>query len=514
MNKSLFQHILFSSLFTFLFSFQANAQQRPNLSDHLPSFISENGKSIYPGYKLDSVVTLAKKDIYEYDNNCRLISYCNLDSNIVSYCVDISYEDDKIIKKEYRTSTYRNYVGFGYDSKGRLRLERNIVAGSFSEHNNLYVVDYNERDLLLLELEELSWSGGTAFTYGSDLISKEYEYDELDRVISLVEKDYSDDERYFNKSDKNTEYKYQDSLLIKKIVLDSFSSSQGYNDLLVSVFDYSYSNDTLISVLSNYGIYGTYLSEYTYNDFSTIIDRFNLDGNNVRLVNRSEEYYDENKLLIEFKRFDVRGSQPVLERNELYEYNAEGVQVSYQLFVDSLLDYSQNYIFNEDGYLLEYEEIEYFGGRLIVNTIVNKYDDKNRIIETNTENMDGSFIRNTLEEFVFNENDVLIKSVLNGIESIYHYSDCLKTNVFDEILPGEIKVYPNPSLDIFKIELLDIAKVEKLVVYDLTGRIVLKKRIQTNDVGISFGESLKNGSYILTLEKNNEVIYNKYLIKY
>ncbi len=73
-----------------------------------------------------------------------------------------------------------------------------------------------------------------------------------------------------------------------------------------------------------------------------------------------------------------------------------------------------------------------------------------------------------------------------------------------------IKIYPNPTDDLFYIESLNQEALTNFVLFDNTGKIVLQKNI--NETNFSLGENLSAGVYYLRIESADKVNYMK-LIK-
>lgn len=77
------------------------------------------------------------------------------------------------------------------------------------------------------------------------------------------------------------------------------------------------------------------------------------------------------------------------------------------------------------------------------------------------------------------------------------------------IVAAKFKVYPNPSEDILYIDRLENSDVQKVLIVDMTGKIVKETSSFTNSITIS---ELKTGIYILNIQ-TNEGIAKKRIIK-
>jgi hypothetical protein len=76
----------------------------------------------------------------------------------------------------------------------------------------------------------------------------------------------------------------------------------------------------------------------------------------------------------------------------------------------------------------------------------------------------------------------------------------------------EAKVYPNPVKNKITIESDALSGTYQLIIYDLSGREVLKQEFQVHSNRISVDIALNSGSYILTLLDKKQIIINQSLI--
>lgn len=109
-------------------------------------------------------------------------------------------------------------------------------------------------------------------------------------------------------------------------------------------------------------------------------------------------------------------------------------------------------------------------------------------------------------EFRF-ENDLIYLDIVNNEGSVATFYDNFLTQ--DEFLKQNLKFYPNPVRDKLFVESSNI-QIQQIVVYDLRGRVVLKKKT-FDGYGIKL-ESLNQGVYILRIETSKGQL-NKKIIK-
>jgi hypothetical protein len=75
-----------------------------------------------------------------------------------------------------------------------------------------------------------------------------------------------------------------------------------------------------------------------------------------------------------------------------------------------------------------------------------------------------------------------------------------------------IHCYPNPSSAIINIVSEKLGKNNQLVLYDMSGKLVLQQKLTPNPSQVNISE-LKNGIYLLEIQENNQAIYHEKFIK-
>lgn len=128
---------------------------------------------------------------------------------------------------------------------------------------------------------------------------------------------------------------------------------------------------------------------------------------------------------------------------------------------------------------------------------------------TNNFIMDDSY-QSILNPFKYSfryENNLIYLDILNNEGSVAtFFDDFLTTHEFPSV---DFKIYPNPCLDFIIIK-SDLARIEKLLIFNLTGKAVLTyKTPQHNKIDVS---RLQKGSYILKIE-HSKGIYRHKIIK-
>lgn len=63
-----------------------------------------------------------------------------------------------------------------------------------------------------------------------------------------------------------------------------------------------------------------------------------------------------------------------------------------------------------------------------------------------------------------------------------------------EVVKDEIKIYPNPTTDFVYVKLESKTKIDYAEVYDISGKLVLKRKIDSDKIDL---RQLKEGNYLL-----------------
>lgn len=95
----------------------------------------------------------------------------------------------------------------------------------------------------------------------------------------------------------------------------------------------------------------------------------------------------------------------------------------------------------------------------------------------------------------------------SGTKGILKFSGDLSLGVSDNVVKNNLKVYPNPAVDVVKISANK--KVENITVFDMTGKKV-KSFNAANEINVS---SLAKGTYILQVYYGGGAVENTKLIK-
>jgi hypothetical protein len=83
------------------------------------------------------------------------------------------------------------------------------------------------------------------------------------------------------------------------------------------------------------------------------------------------------------------------------------------------------------------------------------------------------------------------------------------TNSIEPIVSEEINIFPNPAIDILKIEGINMLNLE-VIIYDIMGKMVLNKIAFNNEISI---EGIQPGIYQCKLFNNSEYLGMRKFIK-
>ncbi len=74
------------------------------------------------------------------------------------------------------------------------------------------------------------------------------------------------------------------------------------------------------------------------------------------------------------------------------------------------------------------------------------------------------------------------------------YQTTLKVLGISEIVKDDIKIYPNPTSDFISLKLSSKNKIDEAIIYDNSGRLVLRKNIESGKIDL---RSLNTGNYLI-----------------
>lgn len=81
-----------------------------------------------------------------------------------------------------------------------------------------------------------------------------------------------------------------------------------------------------------------------------------------------------------------------------------------------------------------------------------------------------------------------------------------------EKIPSEVLIYPNPAKNLLHWNYEGSQRLERIVIRDLMGRVVLKQQINSNKMGSLSLNDLQDGYYILSLQMKNSILSKRFLI--
>jgi len=95
----------------------------------------------------------------------------------------------------------------------------------------------------------------------------------------------------------------------------------------------------------------------------------------------------------------------------------------------------------------------------------------------------------------------------------FHQNTYIITAVEDLRVEIEMSVYPNPTSDLISLK-VESSKVESMqyTITDLSGKVLQTVKMQSNIEQINFS-SYANGTYLITVSENNQLIKSFQIIK-
>jgi hypothetical protein len=93
-----------------------------------------------------------------------------------------------------------------------------------------------------------------------------------------------------------------------------------------------------------------------------------------------------------------------------------------------------------------------------------------------------------------------VNTTLNVVESI-------STGIADEALPEELLVFPNPAMDVLRVEGTAAADQQQVFIMDASGRLVQESPLRNGVLDVS---RLAPGNYVLQLLGDGKFVSRKF----
>jgi hypothetical protein len=85
-----------------------------------------------------------------------------------------------------------------------------------------------------------------------------------------------------------------------------------------------------------------------------------------------------------------------------------------------------------------------------------------------------------------------------------------ETKKLEEKKSNNIKIYPNPNNGSFNVKVSDNSEIKSLKIYDLSGRKVLEKIVNNNNISIP---NAQNGMYFIEIQLDEDTVFEKIIIE-
>jgi hypothetical protein len=483
--------------------------------------------------KLDSIVTLHSKEVFEYNEAGYLI-------NLQNYIFDP-------IENDWKENSKQTYVY--NENKSLILISKYFWSANLNYWNNNYKIEI-EYDNNKNIISEVSYEYNFNKNEWFEKTKMSKEYDKFNNVIDSTYLEYNFIGNYwigrakqqmlYNEENKLilyifftwdfqnqnwqkaqiSEYLYSDNLLK---TINIFKTSKNPNELVLSfAYEYIYFNRELkqlnqlkLDTLSK-RLEITYSTEYFFNTYkntkSSINQRLNKNKTTWQYISKVDSIYgNEGNLteLINYK-WDTNTSEWINEYKEEFLYNKNNYLLSKKTYNwDLNANYWNSYIFN----LFEYDAL---------NNLISEEDGFNRIeyFLDNTINFKSIILPNiALEEKLTNKRNRKIYFQKLGNDSIYtllgttkyYYSDFNPTSVENEVaLNPDILIFPNPSSEQISLDLGGVEFAD-LVVYDFLGNEIMSIPSYTNKSEIDIS-NLSIGTYTIQVQTSTGSISQRLLV--
>lgn len=524
------------------------------------------GKSTVEQVRLDSMSgyepNISDVKIY-YTDSCILdsISYCSDDCD-ETYTYKYEFIDKKIfLSHRYEREDYTNSYEQTFDSLGRLIYYEWSGYGEISLRGGNQQRWFDENNRLVREDYVSSFTGGTGSGETSRHIKNEY-----DQEGNLIwRKRYRGNYHTVHGADSSTDtlVVIYDGPLKKKEYLkeyeknESWDTGQSVVTLDTSHYEtcFIYSNDSLVEKV-------TYLDSllynkitYSYSSRDTTITHFNrkqevIRREEIRNAGERRSYIllskDGDTLLPEIRLLQEVDANDSIILKATYEYKNGHWELDEKLEflyddrgnllesarvtenIDSILGKRiYTYEYNLDNQLMSESYTYYFPPDSTWMTRLNKeyfYDDEGRLSQI----VDNVYFHNWWESaivdtmrFSYNELGLEIRRQFYQTDWHRYYSDspCYDGLSSEDITESSdlIKIFPNPAINEFEV-IFDkdlFSKNLSVSIYDMRGRHLITKKKQAFDANLSvgIGGNLEQGSYLILVSSDNEIIESKLVFK-
>ena len=421
-------------------------------------------------------------------NRIRLNS---VNSTVEKFALDSVIMDlSEVLGPEYKTK-----IVFEYDSKGNNILE-----------NNYQLFDVEKNNFVLTDVTT-------------------YKYDNQNRKVEETNSYY--DQEY-------------------KLWYENYLHEFSYNNdgqLSEKIIQYINGDDWQLSerIVFLYNSNGDVFEEQTFNFASD----WHLSG-------KKEYTYNSNNQIKLTKSYYLQDDEWVETEKTDYVYlNGNLIEKTTSYFYDDIYEenYSETYEYYEDGSVKMYKSYNIYDGEISIESQEEYvYDDKGNILESieydlneETEeyektfksvlNYDYSVGRDELLIPSTNENELLNREFFNKPLSMDYYiwfgmiNDWLNLEApskmyystkqiqlgvdIKPISKSLINIYPNPVVDILKINLDKVYNSANIEILDITGKSILNQNLNIKkDVNV---DKLINGSYIYMIELDGQKYSGKFI---
>ncbi len=359
---------------------------------------------------------------------------------------------------------------------------------------------YDENNHLIL-LEHLSWDDYDS-VYVNDSKSL-YSYDENgNKIESLLY--YWNGMEYALEEKEIFTYNTNNNLIQKEVF---FWNGAEYEPDNKTVFNYNLNNK---------------LSEYT---------SLSWDGTAFFIEGKSTATFNAEGILESF--INEVGSEVTplkLHSKEVFTHNSNAKIVERVLYlwddIDEIYlpDNKKTYNLDSNNNLISSIEYEYdeefiplykyeyvYDFTQLQNSFIHPFDVSNIEFSYLSDNLDFTYLQdspfyNKVLEKIILEYDDYDEIFINESRYVYHYNET--TSSIKDINTNSISIYPNPTKDKIYIKTNDNTSINKLTLYDNTGRIIINTTLNVMHLKL-----LDSGIYTLIIVNNNGNSFNKKIIK-
>ncbi|WP_281336579.1 T9SS type A sorting domain-containing protein [Flavobacterium eburneipallidum] len=380
----------------------------------------------------------------------------------------------------------------------------------------LFVIASQGQNKLLSSIEQNYNNGIWENAYGNN-----YEYDSNNNLVSETFLEWKNGAwKILGKST----YTYNAS---NKVILEIGQKWNSITNVLENEYrdTYTYTNGNFTGQVAQIWENAAWINEWkfdiTYNSSSLPISSLSYNWNNSQWVSdsRTTVTYNANnrpttdigekwinaQWINNYKAtFNYNANNKLLDQRE-FDWNEVNNAWDEAYRTDYVLDTSGNRIIETNSGNYQYKDEYSYDTSNQMSTYVHPFKDKTGI-DYFSEDFPYVNKISVINGFSYDSNS---NTFTNTSRTTYNYNNAitLETETL-EIANSKVTVFPNPTTSVLNINFSETVTIDKIVIVDVTGRVVLQEEANKSQINV---EKLAAGLYIIEVYSGNEKFTSKFI---